>query len=40
MLALRKATADFGADLVHVDAPTTPGAGRVTVTVAGGRANL
>ncbi|XYD08127.1 alcohol dehydrogenase catalytic domain-containing protein [Methylobacterium sp. NMS12] len=34
MLALRKATAAFGADLVHVDAPTAPGAGRVTVAVA------
>ncbi|MET0427344.1 MAG: alcohol dehydrogenase catalytic domain-containing protein [Microvirga sp.] len=34
MLALRKATAAFGADLVHVDAPPSPGAGRVTIAVA------
>jgi L-iditol 2-dehydrogenase len=34
MLALRKATAAFGADLVHVDAPPRPGAGRVTIAVA------
>ncbi|KAA0121545.1 sorbitol dehydrogenase [Methylobacterium sp. P1-11] len=34
MLALRKATAAFGADLVHVDAPPEPGAGRVTIAVA------
>ncbi|MEH3064417.1 MAG: alcohol dehydrogenase catalytic domain-containing protein [Methylobacterium radiotolerans] len=34
MLALRKATAAFGADLVHVDAPAAPGTGRVTVAVA------
>jgi len=34
MLALRKSTAAFGADLVHVDAPPGPGAGRVTIAVA------
>ncbi|MCJ2142136.1 zinc-dependent alcohol dehydrogenase [Methylobacterium sp. E-066] len=34
MLALRKATAAYGADLVHVDAPPGPGAGRVTIAVA------
>ncbi|MDP4024648.1 alcohol dehydrogenase catalytic domain-containing protein [Methylobacterium sp. NEAU 140] len=34
MLALRKATAAFGADLVEVEEPAAPGPGRVTVAVA------
>ena len=34
MLALRKSTAAFGADLVNVDEPPGPGAGRVSIAVA------